>query len=57
MYGLKFVYTILLTYFSFILEGVKIIIKFIIIVIIIILDSDTVFIQISAQPRISTHLE
>ena len=57
MYGLKFVYTILLTYFSFILEGIEIIIKFIIIVIIIILDSDTVFIRISAQPRISTHLE
>ena len=57
MYGLKFVYTILLTYFSFILEGIEIIIKFIIIVIIIILDSDTVFIWISAQPRISAHLE
>ena len=51
MYGLKFVYTILLTYFSFILEGVKIIIKFIIIFIIIILDSDTVFIRISAHPK------
>ena len=57
MYGLKFVYTILLTYFSFILEGIEIIIKFIIIVIIIILDSDTVFIWISAQPWISAHLE
>lgn len=35
-------YTILLTYVSFILEGIKIIIKFIIIVIIIILDSDII---------------
>ena len=49
MYGLKFVYTVLLTYFSFILEGIKIIIKFIIIVIIIILDSDTVFIRITSN--------
>lgn len=44
MYGLIFMYTILLTYryVSFILEGIKIIIKFIIIVIIIILDSDII---------------
>lgn len=42
MYGLIFMYTILLTYVSFILEGIKIIVKFIIIVIIIILDLDII---------------